>query len=100
MLRVCIFLSVLSAAACISYPEVTLVEQTRDAPVSLDGSAERIALVEDLDVDASVDASTDVKDGGVLPHPGRDAGSDATDDDDGPGNGNGKGKGKPPKRED
>ena len=103
MFRVCIFLSVLSAAACISYPEVTLVDETRDASVSPYGSAETIALDEDLDVDASVDASI-VKDGGVLPHPERDArAEEPTDDaggDDDPGNGNGKGKGKPPKKKD
>ena len=99
MSRVFVFLSFLSVAACISYPEVTLVGETRDAPVSPDGSAETIALVEDLDVDASVDG----KDGGVLPHPERDAGADADDgegDDDDPGNGTGKGKGKPPKKKD
>lgn len=104
MFRVCIFLSVLSAAACISYPEVTLVDETRDASVSPYGSAETIALDEDLDVDTSVDASIDVKDGGVLPHPERDArAEEPTDDaggDDDPGNGNGKGKGKPPKKKD
>jgi hypothetical protein len=103
MLRVCIACLILSIAACISSPEVTLVDHTRDAPVSPDGSAERIALVEDLGRDAGA-ASEGGRDGGVLPHPERDAepsddegggdddeGDDGDPDDDGP-------KGKPPRK--
>ena len=93
MLRVAVVLCFLSIAACISYPEVTTVEETRDAPVSLDGSAERIRLVEDLGLDASVEASS-IHDAGVPPHPEPDA-EDAGDDP-----GKGKGKGKPPRKKD
>lgn len=116
MFRVCCFASVLSIAACISSPEVTLVDETadaRDGTVSPDGSAQGIALVEDVGIDGGV-ADAKATDGGVPPHPERDAGSgssrndhDGKDDDeeddddedagdDGPGKG--KGKGKPPKK--
>ena len=99
MLRVCIASLIPSIAACISSPEVTLVDETRDAPVSPDGSAERIALVEHVGRDAGT-ASDSGRDGGVLPHPERDASpsDDNYDDDDVVDAGDDDGsKGKPPK---
>ena len=106
MLRVCVVAWILPVAACISYPEVTTVDETHDASVSPDGSAERIALVEPFDLDAG-DAASEARDGGVLPHPEGDAGAgaahddgDGGDDGDDPGKGKGKGKGKPPKKKD
>jgi hypothetical protein len=94
MLRVCIALWILSIAACISSPEVTLVDETQHASVSPDGSAESIALVEDLGFDASEVAT----DGGVLPHPERDARADADANAESGGEpaGDEKPKGKPP----
>lgn len=102
MLRVCVAFWFLSISACISYPEVTTVDGTRDASVSPDGSARPIALVEELDRDAS-DAGNIPTDGGVLPHPERDSGAgedreDIDEEDGGPAKGNGKGK--PPKKKD
>jgi hypothetical protein len=104
MFRVCVFLSIVSVAACISYPEVTTVDEAPDAPDFPDGSAERIALVEELGLDGG-DAAADVRDGGVLPHPERDARADTpaagdTHEDAGNGNDPGNGKGKPPKKKD
>jgi hypothetical protein len=107
MLRVCIAFSLLSVAACISYPEVTTVDETRDAPVSPDGSAQSISLVDDL----GLDAGTDAMDGGVSPHPERDARAGDEDPPDEPATppdephgpdqpDAGKGKGKPPKKPD
>jgi hypothetical protein len=101
MLRVCVVPLILSMTACISSPEFTLAGETRDAPVSPDGRAETIALVEELGLDAG-DAGHVSGDAAVPPHPERDAGtgddrSDGEgDEDDGPG----KGKGKPPKKKD
>jgi hypothetical protein len=103
MFRVCLVAWILSIAACISYPEVTTVDETRDASVSPDGSAQSISLAFDLGLDAGIDAT----DGGVLPHPERDAraADDPPDDSDPPDRAPvepdaGKGKGKPPKKKD
>ena len=96
MRRVCIVAFILSIVGCISSPEVTLVDDTDAAPVSRDEPAQSIALVEDLGLDGgndARDATTRVVDGGVLPHPERDAEPDAADDDDSGA------KGKPPKKQ-
>jgi hypothetical protein len=109
MFRVCCLASFLSVAACISSPEFTLVDETRDAPVSPDGRSERVSLVIDREGGVDSGAGPDA-DGGVLPHTERDARADTAnpdasggnggddddddDDDDDPGNG----KGKPPKK--
>ena len=102
MLRVCIVAWSLSIAACISYPEVTTVDETRDASVSPDGSVENISFHQELGADASVDARED-DDGGVVPHPERDAAAPPEADepaDAGDDPSKGKGKGKPPKKKD
>lgn len=107
MLRALLAFCILSIAACISSPEVTLVDETRDAPVSPDGSAESIALVGDLGLDAGSDArdaTPRASDGGVSPHPERDAepSDDEDDEQDGRDEGDDAGadgsKGKPPKK--
>jgi hypothetical protein len=102
MFRAWALTSFLSVAACISYPEVTLVDETRDAPVSPDGPARGVALVIERP-DGDSGAGTD---GGVLPHTERDARADTPPDEDEDAGGSGdsddddpgKGKGKPPKK--
>jgi hypothetical protein len=89
MSRVWCLVSFLSIAACISYP-VTNVGEARDASVSPDGSAQPIALEERFVDESRFDAGAEDEaptDGGVLPHPERDA---EPGDDERP-------KGKPPR---
>jgi hypothetical protein len=92
MFRVWCLASFLPIAACISSPVVTTIDETRDAPVSPDGPVETIALVEEGDIhEPLTDAGSEdgpPTDGGVLPHPDRDA--DAGDDE--------IPKGKPPRK--